>query len=344
MQEIVIWLAQVLDAHPVPIFALLTALAMLATKKRVVLLLAVAATAALVPVAKEIYAEERPCVNGITDGACDGWGFPSAHTAVATVIAVGLLGTPWFFLALPLAFLVGYSRVLLNVHSFEQVAAGLAFGLLAYFVTESALKMFRAASPREKRGTPGMEFRRQLFHMYVGVAVVVAAILLGTSAVEQFIIVALFAGLLAINAKLVGGRIGVFERFLAEFERRKAEFPGRGALFFAVGALFLLSFSLSDGFALAALSVLAVSDGASTMVGVRHGQAKLPWNKRKSWEGMFAFFSTGAVVAYLFIGLYGVLLAALLALVETYDFHIDDNLLIPMAAIAIDVVGHSLGA
>lgn len=337
MQEIIFWLARLLDVYPVPVFALLTALAMFVSKKRFVLLSAVAATALLVPVVKEVYAEQRPCAAQEALALCDGYGFPSGHAAIAAVLAVGVLGSPWMFFFLPAAYFIGYTRILLNVHSFGQVVGGLAFGLMVFFVADALARAARGAGAHKKKPEFKQEMRRQLFHMYVGVAVVVAAIKLGASAVEEALFVAIFAGLLLINAKMLGAHLSLFEAFLRDFERRSAEFPGKGALFFAVGALFLFTFSLSSEFALAALSILAVSDGASTMVGMKHGKDKLPWNKEKSWHGTIAFFLTGSVVAWLFIGWQGVFLAAFLALVETYDFHIDDNLLIPIASVAFNL-------
>ncbi len=331
------WVARLLDVYPVAAFALLTALAMFASKKRFVLLFAVAATALLVPAVKELYAEERPCAIGEAKALCDGYGFPSGHSAVAAAIAVGVLGSTWFFVLLPAAFFIGFTRIFLNVHSFGQVVGGIALGLMVFFIADALEKAAKGLKHLKKKPDVGQEFRRQLFHMYVGVAVVVAGIRLGVNAVEELLVAVLFLGLLGINAKMLGARLGFAEGFLRDFERRTAEFPGKGALFFVVGALFLFTFSLSAEFALAALSVLAVSDGASTMVGMRHGKSKLPWNKEKSWHGTIAFFLTGAVVASLFIGWQGVFLAAWLALVETYDFHIDDNLLIPVASVAFNL-------
>jgi undecaprenyl-diphosphatase len=61
----------------------------------------------------------------------DPFSFPSGHAAAATAVAasVGLAQPGLAAVVLPIAALVGYSRVRLRVHHLSDVLAGAALGL-----------------------------------------------------------------------------------------------------------------------------------------------------------------------------------------------------------------------
>lgn len=86
---------------------------------------------------KSGFDETRPCRTLHTHPleACPGptdWAFPSNHSAIAAAAAVALLyaarRTGWY--AVPLALLMGASRVWIGVHYPHDVAVGLALGAL----------------------------------------------------------------------------------------------------------------------------------------------------------------------------------------------------------------------
>lgn len=119
-------------------YLLLGAMALLALWKsphRKHLLLALLVTGLLVFAAKDFYAQPRPCMTtpGLIDCPLEN-GFPSAHAAIVMPIALGVLGTAWFYLLGPLALLTAYSRIFLGVHTPGQVAAGLALGAFVYLI------------------------------------------------------------------------------------------------------------------------------------------------------------------------------------------------------------------
>ena len=100
-----------------------------------VALLANAGSHVLVQVLKRAVARARPCDAGGRPLALvdlpDPHSFPSGHAAAATAVAVTValahpLAAP---IVLPLAGLVGYSRVALRVHHVTDVLAGLLLGL-----------------------------------------------------------------------------------------------------------------------------------------------------------------------------------------------------------------------
>jgi undecaprenyl-diphosphatase len=101
----------------------------------VTMLVANALSHAAVQLLKRTVVRARPCDTGGRPLALvdlpDPFSFPSGHAAAATALAASatiaepLLGT----LVLPLAALVGYSRVRLRVHHVSDVLAGALLGL-----------------------------------------------------------------------------------------------------------------------------------------------------------------------------------------------------------------------
>ncbi|MCX6767373.1 MAG: hypothetical protein NTY90_01400 [Candidatus Micrarchaeota archaeon] len=177
---------------------------------------------------------------------------------------------------------------------------------------------------------------RQAVHVLFGACVMVAFVLLGKTLTILGLLAMLCVAVLFISRSMLGRKNPLFDLLLEKFERRVV-MPGKGAFMYVVGALFLLTFSRSPEFALAALGILAFGDGVSTMVGLR-GKRKLAWNPKKTVEGTAAFIAAGAIVSFPLIGLVGVVYSVLLALVETLPLELDDNLLIPVAAVLLNLV------
>jgi uncharacterized protein (TIGR00297 family) len=125
-------------------------------------------------------------------------------------------------------------------------------------------------------------------------------------------------------------------------------FPA-GILLYPISVLFLiLIFPHRPDIAAAAWAVLAVGDGAATVVGQRVGRTRIPWNPEKTAEGSAAFFVLGSAAAvalaywtrpavdpspsitYTFVA--PILAAFVAALVETLPVRLDDNIAVPAAA------------
>jgi len=166
--------------------------------------------------------------------------------------------------------------------------------------------------------------------------VMIAVVLFG----KDFALAALFSlfcvFLLMVSWSMVGRRNHLFDLLMRRFER-KVDMPGKGALMYAVGAMFLLTFSSSLAFALAAIGILAFGDAISTMVGIR-GKRRLPWNAKKTWEGLAGFVIVSAIVAFPLIGWIGVAYGVVLGVVETLPTDLDDNLLISVCAVLLNLV------
>ncbi len=319
-------------------------------KRRKEFVVALAFAVLLAFFAQFFFAEPRPCMVDASLARfveCKAsFGMPSLHATVAGVFAVAALGTLAFYFIAPLALLIVVSRVFLGVHSVLQVVAGLALGMLVYLLVAQLSERLQGKKVfRELVET--LELRRQFVHVLFGVFVAALALAVGRENALVALTGFVFLGMLAINVELRGRksvRKSVFSVLFKQFERERVA-PGKGALNFAVGALFLLAFSVSVSFAVGALLILGVADAFSTIVGSRVGggggarKHALFWNSSKSWEGLIAFVVTGFLASFYFLGFASALFySVFLAFVESLDFGVDDNILIPVAAILLNSV------
>lgn len=173
------------------------------------------------------------------------------------------------------------------------------------------------------------EIERQMMHFLVGLGTIAMLFIFSRPFTAGAVFFVLLAGTLMINARLQKVRIPFVEWFVERFERENIIFSGFGSACYAAGALIPLVFLNDVNQVAACILILAVGDGLSTLVG-KGGRHKLPHNRGKTLEGALAFF-IGSLPSVLFIGMPGIPLAALAAIVETIDFKIDDNLVVPIA-------------
>lgn len=321
-------------------FGLMVLLAFFLVRRRRVLLLALILSLALTPLIKQYYDIDRPCV-GQTDCPTDP-GFPSHHATLGFVFAAATWGQPVHLLFLPLGLLMGWSRIYLGVHNFAQVAAGIAVGVWYVHMAQALIAWYdRRKQPRpitSKASHPlGHQFEagRQVIHILFGLFFVALGLILNKREMLILLMTLLGAGMLVSTLKTMGLRLYLLDRYLLVLER-PGMLPGRGVIMYAAGMLLLFAFAPSQLFALGIASILAVGDGLATLVGSQVGGMKLPWNKHKTASGTLAFFAGSFIASVWFLGTSSALFySALLALVESIDWGLDDNLLIPTAGIII---------
>ena len=182
-----------------------------------------------------------------------------------------------------------------------------------------------------KRGNFSFELRRKLFHFFFGLFLIFILFYSGRRNLIIFLSFVFIMGCIMIILMRQGRKIPIADWFEEKFERENVRFPGYGAFWYVVGTL-LLVLSLNNANEIAAAIVtLAAGDSAATIFGIQ-GRHSLPYNRIKTVEGSVAFF-VFSLPACLFVGWIGIALAAIAAAVESLDTPIDDNLLIPVAAI-----------
>ncbi len=318
-------------------------------RKRVLALLFV--TLVIAFAAKEYYSALRPCVANPLY-CLSSYGFPSIHAAGVTVVALASVGCAWFYLFAPAAAVIAASRVAFGLHSLTQVAAGVALGAAVWIAASELLDAFRkrrerkarkerklstreahAAVPRGFGERFRFEARRQGVHVLFGALVIAVALVFGKEAALAALLASLAVGLVIMQFSARKIKFFFFDWALGFFERRGAK-PGWGALNFVVGALFALSFSQSLAFGCAAVAFLAFGDGFSTVIGMVFGRT--PAHGSKSWEGFAGFVCASFIPAFFLLGWQSALFYSIvLGFVELVDFKINDNLLIPVCAVAL---------
>ncbi len=180
------------------------------------------------------------------------------------------------------------------------------------------------------------ETKRQIMHFLVGLVTIALLFHMGKSFMAAAVFFVLMAGMLIINLRIQGMRIGFVEWFVKRFEREDVLFTGFGSACYAAGALIPMVFLTDLNEVAACIFILAVGDGMSTIVG-RKGRMPLPYNSKKTAEGSLAFFIT-SLPAYLFIGPIAIPLAVIGTAVEGMPLVIDDNLTVPIACTALLLV------
>ena len=316
------------------------------------MLLLLLVTLAIALAAKEYYADPRPCAaNALL--CLSSYGFPSIHAAGATLVALASIGCVWFYVFAPAAALIAASRIIFGLHSFLQVAAGIALGAAVWIAANEILDALEerkkkkriertvkkikhaahAAVPRGFGEKFWFEVKRQGAHMLFGaciIAIALAPLPFGKDAALLALVASLAVGIVIMQFANRGVRFFFSDWALSVFERRGAK-PGWGALNFVVGTLFALSFSHSLAFGCAAIAFLAFGDGFSTIIGLGFGRT--PALGSKSWEGFAGFAGAAFITTFALIGWQSALFyAVVLGLVELVDFKVNDNLLIPIIA------------
>ncbi len=181
-----------------------------------------------------------------------------------------------------------------------------------------------------------IEIKRQLFHILIGVIALLILVFIGKGTLMAFSFFTLIIGLLLVNLTFLGKKILLVEFFRKHFERKNIPFPGWGSACYATGVLLITSFLTNQNAIAASIIILGIGDGVSTLIG-RNGRIPLPYNRKKTLEGSFAFFLS-SLLGYSFVGPLIIPAAFLAAISESLDLPIDDNLFVPIITTAFFMV------
>ncbi len=181
-----------------------------------------------------------------------------------------------------------------------------------------------------------LELRRKLFHSLFGLVLILILFCFERKILILSLSLLLLFGSIMIVWRLRGNRIPIADWFEETFERKNVRFPGYGAFWYVVGTLLLALFISNANEIAAAILTLSLGDSAATIFGIR-GMHPLPYNRRKTIEGSFAFL-VFSLPFCLLIGWVGFPLALLTAVAESLPVPIDDNLLIPITAVLFFII------
>jgi phytol kinase len=183
------------------------------------------------------------------------------------------------------------------------------------------------------------EFRRKVFHLFMGLAFVIT-INLNINLINTYLIQLVLAALLISTALSFYTKYykPIFIlKLLRFFDKPKdlIKFPGKGAVFYLVGILLAVSL-FEKNIASASIMILAIGDPTAYFVGTHYGKKRLVINKRKLLEGTLAGTLLGTLGASFFvpmpIAFFGAAFGMIAEAIEFKLFHLDDNFFIPFVS------------
>lgn len=190
------------------------------------------------------------------------------------------------------------------------------------------------------------ELHRQIFHIFLGVIIVllldlgffhdIAIFGIVLRDIEIIVIIILRVILSSLTKKV---KIPIIHQLLQKFERKEElkKFPGKGIIFYFIG-IYTALLLFPRKIALASIMVLALGDSISHLYGLHFGKIKHPLSKTKFIEGTIAGFAAGFLGALVFLPWHEAFLASSAAMiVEAIEIKIgtqqvDDNLIVPLVA------------
>ncbi|MFH0867712.1 MAG: hypothetical protein V1831_00185 [Candidatus Woesearchaeota archaeon] len=184
----------------------------------------------------------------------------------------------------------------------------------------------------------GVELKRNIFHMLMGVLIVILLLLKIIGKMHIFFLIVVAISIAFLKKK---HEIPPIDLALKHFERPKnlKTFPGKGVIFYLIGVFLTLSFFPLD-IAMPAIMVLAFADPISHFFGTRFGKIAHPLTTKKFIEGMIAGMIAGFLGALIFVPWPQALAASFFAMIaEGIEMKIgpgrvDDNVIIPLVAAA----------
>ncbi len=232
--------------------------------------------------------------------------------------------------------LIAFSRLYLGVHYLSDLIAG---GLIGYAIGKIWLhceQKYHVLDWFIFHVKDKFELRRQIAHLVTGCSIVFLLKLQLLNA-DVLVFILIIGGLASLISKKI--RIPIIHKFLQYFERPQdlAFFPGKGSFFLVLGSLIAVMFFKKD-IALAAISIMAVGDSITTIVGTYFGKIKNPLNPQKHLEGTFLAIIVSTLAAFFFVDIQTAFIGSLVGMIfesltgRYISEILDDNLVITLLA------------
>ncbi|MDE1846399.1 MAG: hypothetical protein KGH53_03940, partial [Candidatus Micrarchaeota archaeon] len=184
--------------------------------------------------------------------------------------------------------LVGIIYVFLGSLNFSLnlVAQAMLFGMVSEFWQIK----FNAQSESNKK----VETNRDIVQIIIGSIILILFYSLKTSYAEFSILMLIMLGYLTVNYGAVNKGTKLAKHLL-RLERDYTKF-GQGAAWLALGALAAIGFVFDTRYIVIIFFAIFIGDALATIIGLRFGKTKLPYNKKKSIAGSLAYFISVSVI------------------------------------------------
>jgi len=104
--------------------------------KRVKIFSAIILATVIVIILKSFTAVERPCASLVLDYCPADYAFPSLHATIAFLLMISFLNKRCFWIYMIFAIFVCFTRLVIGVHSFYDIAAALPVALIVYYFVD----------------------------------------------------------------------------------------------------------------------------------------------------------------------------------------------------------------
>ncbi len=254
----------------------------------------------------------------------------------------GLLPYSLFPLLLVLSFGLSYSFVLHKRYFFLLLAVIAALYFYEIFFITANLQLIAAfgiggasgflyagkkaihEKDMHRRKDYHIELKRDYFQLILA-AIILLILEIAHDNASVYLIYGL--ELLGIFGAAVTSHNDAVSRFFRGMEKLDRHYE-EGALFLAFGLSIIIGIFGYSPFAVFGAIILMVCDPAATIIGIKFGGRKLPYNANKSFAGTIAFFLVGAAFGVFLLGFYGIVISMVMAFIESVDAKIDDNIAI----------------
>jgi len=231
----------------------------------------------------------------------------------------------------------GFFMVLIGIASLFFAVQYLSVGIVAQamllgLICEFSQIKFNKPKETDKK----VETNRDIAQILFGAIILLLFYSIKTSYAEFIIIMLILLGYLTVNYGAANLNTKV-AKSLKNLERSYTKF-GQGAAWLAIGALATIGFVQDARYIVIIFFAIFIGDALATIIGIRFGKHKLPYNKKKSLAGALAYFLSVSLLPYLLYGPLAILLAALATVVETLPIKLDDNFSVPAVLIIVYLI------
>ncbi len=257
---------------------------------------------------------------------------------VLSAISVKFLYSRIFYYFTPALLIIGIALIVMRVDLLIWGLFDLSIGIgtATSLYTDKQSREHITANNNSKGSDIVKEVNRDIIQVGAGVVILILLFTMGQKEFRMTLSLAIFPLYMIGNYYSMAPETKL-GKTLNSFERPMTPL-GLGAIWFAAGILIALGIVSSNYMLAVIIFVTTIGDSLATIFGSKIRSPKLPYNRKKSVAGFLAIFVFSAIFAFALMGIEGIGLALLSAILESLPFKLlDDNFLLP---VVLGVISH----